>query len=59
MKYKIQIQTLLAGMYLKYKYKYFEKYLNAFQILLCTIPEHPYYLLLHVMNLLLQIIDCT
>ena len=38
MKYKIQIQILLAGMYFKYKYKYFEKYLNAFQILLYTIP---------------------
>ena len=44
MKYKIQIQ-ILAGKYFKYKYKYFEKYLNTFQILLCTIPEHPLYLL--------------
>ena len=40
MKYKIQIQIILAGMYFKYKYKCFEKYLNIFQILLCTIPKH-------------------
>ena len=53
MKYKIQIH--LVGMY--FKYKYFEKYLNTFQILLCIIPEHPHYLLLHVMDKSLQIID--
>ena len=50
MKYKIQIQILLTGMYFKYKYKYFEKYLNTFEILLCTIPEHPHYLILHIIN---------
>ena len=32
MKYKIKIQILLAGMYFKYKYKYFEKYLNTFHV---------------------------
>ena len=50
MKYKIQIEILLAGMYFKYKYKYFEKYLNTFKIRLCTITEHPHYLLLYVIK---------
>ena len=49
MKYKIQIQVLLVGMYFKYKYKYFEKYLKYFPNTSLYYPTIVL-LLLHVIN---------